>query len=83
TVEAGVIARTVLGNPNANAWVGGCAITTEFVKSRPEVAKRFTAGWGQAVSDFNGALVWAAMTYTKPWANCGGETGYWADPPTD
>ncbi|MBN8996010.1 MAG: hypothetical protein J0H94_12355 [Rhizobiales bacterium] len=43
----------------------------------------YETGWGQAVSDFNGALVWAAMTYTKPWANCGGETGYWADPPTD
>lgn len=42
----------------------------------------YDSGWGQAVSDFNGALVWAAMTYTKPWANCGGATGYWADPPT-
>ncbi len=42
----------------------------------------YDTGWGQAVSDFNGALVWAAMTYTKPWANCGGATGYWADPPT-
>jgi hypothetical protein len=43
----------------------------------------YETGWGQAVSDFNGALVWAAMTYTKPWANCGGETGYWADAPTE
>jgi hypothetical protein len=43
----------------------------------------YETGWGQAVSDFNGALVWAAMTYTKPWANCGGATGYWADPPTE
>lgn len=47
--EAGVIARTVLGDANANAWVGGCAITSDFVKSRPDVAKRFTAGWAQAV----------------------------------
>jgi hypothetical protein len=43
----------------------------------------YETGWGQAVSDFNGALVWAAMTYTKPWANCGGATGYWADAPTE
>ena len=42
----------------------------------------YDTGWGQAVSDFNGALVWAAMTFTKPWANCGGATGYWADAPT-
>ncbi|MBX3552216.1 MAG: ABC transporter substrate-binding protein [Pseudolabrys sp.] len=53
TFEAGVIARHVLGDPNANAWVGGCAITTDFVKSRPEVAKRFTAGWAQAVKFIN------------------------------
>jgi hypothetical protein len=43
----------------------------------------YQTGWGQAVSDFNGALVWAAMSYTKPWANCGGATGYWADAPTE
>jgi hypothetical protein len=43
----------------------------------------YETGWGQAVSDFNGALVWAAMSYTKPWANCGGATGYWADAPTE
>ena len=53
TFEAGVIARHVLGDPNANAWVGGCAISTDFVKSRPDVAKRFTAGWGQAVKFIN------------------------------
>lgn len=34
------------------------------------------------VAGFNSALVWTALTYTKPWASCGGETGYWADPPT-
>lgn len=34
------------------------------------------------VAGFNSALVWSALTYTKPWASCGGETGYWADPPT-
>ena len=29
------------------------------------------------VAGFNSALVWSALSYTKPWANCGGETGYW------
>lgn len=49
TFEAGVIAKYVLGDPQANAWVGGCALTTDFIKSKPDVAKRFTAAWGKAV----------------------------------
>ena len=28
------------------------------------------------------ALMWTAMTYTKPMGVCGGVTGYWADPPS-
>lgn len=53
TFEAGVIAKYVLGDPNANAWVGGCALTTDFVKSKPDVAKRFTAAWGKAIKFIN------------------------------
>jgi hypothetical protein len=34
------------------------------------------------VATFTDALVWNALTFTKPWAECGGETGYWANPPT-
>ena len=49
TLEAGVIARYVLGDPEADAYVGGCALTSEFIKSRPDVAKRFTAAWAKAV----------------------------------
>ena len=53
TIEAGVIARYVLGDPNANAFVGGCALTTDFIKSRPDVARRFTAAWEKAVRLIN------------------------------
>jgi NitT/TauT family transport system substrate-binding protein len=53
TIEAGVIAHYVLGDPNANAFVGGCALTTDFIKSRPDVAKRFTAAWSKAVEFIN------------------------------
>lgn len=53
TLEAGLIAKYVLGDPEANAWVGGCAISTDFAKSRPEVAKKFTAAWGKAVKFIN------------------------------
>jgi NitT/TauT family transport system substrate-binding protein len=49
TFEAGVIAKYVLGDPQANAWVGGCALSSDFIKAKPDVAKRFTAAWGKAV----------------------------------
>ncbi len=49
TLEAGVIAHYVLGDPEADAYVGGCALTSDFIKNRPEVAKRFTAAWAKAV----------------------------------
>lgn len=49
TLEAGVIAHYVLGDSEADAYVGGCALTSEFIKARPDVAKRFTAAWAKAV----------------------------------
>jgi len=53
TIEAGVIAHYVLGDPDANAFVGGCALTSEFIKSRPDVARRFAAAWEKAVRFIN------------------------------
>jgi NitT/TauT family transport system substrate-binding protein len=53
TIEAGVIARYVLGDPDANAFVGGCALTSDFIQSRPEVAKRFAAAWAKAIDLIN------------------------------
>jgi len=53
TLEAGVIAHYVLGDPDANAFVGGCALTTDFIKNRPDVAKRFTAAWEKAARLIN------------------------------
>lgn len=53
TLEAGLIAKYILGDPEANAWVAGCAISTDFAKGRPDVAKRFTAAWGKAVKFIN------------------------------
>jgi NitT/TauT family transport system substrate-binding protein len=48
-IEAGLIAKYILGDPNADAYAAGCALSSEFIKSRPEVAKRFTAAWAKAV----------------------------------
>ena len=49
TVEAGVIAKYILGDPNADAYAAGCAFTTDFINKRPDVAKRFAAGWAKAI----------------------------------
>ena len=49
TVEAGVIAKYVLGDPMADAYAAGCALTTDFINKRPDVAKRFAAGWAKAI----------------------------------
>ena len=49
TVEAGVIATYVLGDPMADAYAAGCALTTDFINKRPDVAKRFAEGWSKAI----------------------------------
>lgn len=52
-LETGVIARYVLGDPEANAFVGGCALSSDFIKARPDVARRFAAAWAKAVDFIN------------------------------
>jgi NitT/TauT family transport system substrate-binding protein len=49
TVEAGVIAKYILGDEKANAYAAGCAFSTEFINARPDVAKRFAAAWSKAI----------------------------------
>jgi NitT/TauT family transport system substrate-binding protein len=53
TLEAGVVAHYVLGDPKAFAFSAGCAITSHFIETRPEVAKRFVAAWAKAVHFIN------------------------------
>jgi NitT/TauT family transport system substrate-binding protein len=53
TLEAGVIAKYILGDPKANAWVAGGVVSSDFVKNRPDVAKRFAAAWAQAIDFIN------------------------------
>ena len=49
TVEAGVIAKYILGSPDADAYAAGCALSTDFITKRPDVAKRFAEGWAKAI----------------------------------
>jgi hypothetical protein len=83
------VAETLLGGflatgngPGLRVLVGGTetgpladAIVTAWYSGL------YDTGRGEAVADFEGALVWNALTFTKPFGDCGGETGYWADPP--
>ncbi|MDO9401360.1 MAG: ABC transporter substrate-binding protein [Polaromonas sp.] len=49
-LEAGVIARYVLGDPMA-PWFGGSAsLTSSFIKKHPEEAKKFITAYGKGVS---------------------------------
>lgn len=50
-LESGVIATYVLGKDDADAWVAGTALTGEFLKDRPDVARRFAQAWDRALAD--------------------------------
>lgn len=48
-LENGVIAKYVLGDPDA-LWFGGSAsVTTAFMKAQPDLAKRYVAAYAKAV----------------------------------
>ena len=53
TLEAGVIAKYVLGDEKADAFAAGCALSTDFIEKRPDVAKRFAAAWAKAIEYIN------------------------------
>ena len=53
TLESGVIAKYILGDENGNAFAAGCALTSDFIKARPDVARRFTAAWAKAINFIN------------------------------
>ena len=50
TVEAGVIAKYVLNDPEADPFAAGCAFSSDFISKRPEVAKRFAQAWAKALA---------------------------------
>lgn len=53
TFQAGVIARTVFKDPNANAWAGGGVMSSTFIKNKPDVARRYAAAWAKAIDFIN------------------------------
>ncbi|MBV9627584.1 MAG: ABC transporter substrate-binding protein [Xanthobacteraceae bacterium] len=53
TLESGVIAKYILGSDDAEAFAAGCALTSDFIAKRPDVAKRFAAAWEKALTFIN------------------------------
>jgi NitT/TauT family transport system substrate-binding protein len=53
TIEAGVIAKYILGDPKADAFAAGCALSSDFIAKRPDVAKRFADAWAKAIVFIN------------------------------
>ncbi len=53
SLEAGVISKYILGDEAADAYAAGCAMTSDFIQKRPDVAKRFAAAWGTAIDFIN------------------------------
>jgi NitT/TauT family transport system substrate-binding protein len=49
TIESGVISRYILGDEMANAYAAGGAMTSDFIASKPDVAKRFAEAWAEAI----------------------------------
>ena len=47
SLEAGVISKYILGDEAADAYAAGCAMTSDFIQKRPDVAKAFRRGLGQ------------------------------------
>jgi NitT/TauT family transport system substrate-binding protein len=48
-----VITKYILGDENGNAFAAGCAITSDFIKNRPDVARRFALVWKKAIGFVN------------------------------
>jgi NitT/TauT family transport system substrate-binding protein len=55
-LEAGVIARYLIGRPGAQAWAAGGALTGKFLQEKPEVAARFAGAWTKACATIKGDL---------------------------
>jgi NitT/TauT family transport system substrate-binding protein len=49
TVEAGVIATYVLGDPQSDPFAAGCAFSSDFITKRADVARRFAQAWARAI----------------------------------
>jgi NitT/TauT family transport system substrate-binding protein len=53
SIDVGVISKYILGDEKADAYAAGCAMTSDFIQKRPDVAKRFAMAWSKAIDYIN------------------------------
>ena len=53
SLEAGLISKYILGDEAADAYAAGCAMTSDFIQKRPDVARHFAAAWSKAIDFIN------------------------------
>jgi NitT/TauT family transport system substrate-binding protein len=65
TLEAGLVATYVLGDGKANGWIAGTAMTSDFIKTKPEAAKKFAATWAKSIKAIEADTVDARKAMSK------------------
>lgn len=65
TLEAGVVATYILGDDKANGWIAGTAMSSDFIKSKPEAAKKFAAAWAKSIKALEADLTDARKALAK------------------
>lgn len=65
TLEAGLIATYVLGDDKANGWAAGTAMAGDFIKSKPETAKKFAIAWAKSIKAVEADLADARKAMAK------------------
>ena len=50
-IESGVIATYLLGDPKAEAYAAGCALSNTLIKDKPDLAKRFADAFAKGLHD--------------------------------
>lgn len=50
-IEVGVISTHVLKQPDVLAYAAGTGLTADFIKNKPDIARRFANAWSKALKD--------------------------------
>lgn len=89
-LDSGVARQFLDGLVSIGRGPGLSLLESDPAVTTGTVADDIVAAWysgtyetdtGEKLAAFNDALVWNALDFTKPFGSCGGETGYWAEPP--
>ena len=60
-LESGVIAKYMLGRPDACAVLAGGVMSGKFLQERPQVAERLARAWAKALNTYGGSFILEAV----------------------